>query len=108
MCLFKKKKNLAKKNSDDRALIEANSRAISLLMILSEDKEFNKSLLKLQEELKYLTPSIEDKIYSFDKKIQNLIEDLKIVLTKNGMPEVKANNLLKEIRVMISDRNTAL
>ena len=106
MCFFKKKKNLAKKNNEDRALIESNSLAINALMILSEDKEFNKSLLKLQEEIKYLIPSTQDKIYSFDKKIQHLIEDLKIVLTKNGVPELKANNILKEIRVLIADRNS--
>ncbi len=106
MGLFGKKKTDAIKNSEDRDLIEFNSKSIKSLIILCDSEEFSSKLKRVEEDLKYLTPSVTKEVYKYDQKIKACIEDLKIALTKNSMPDVKANNLLKELVVLISDRNS--
>ncbi len=110
MCFFWKKKNLANKNNEDRNLIDINYRSVESLIVLSSDQEFTTSLKKLQEQLKYLTPSTSDKVYGYDKKIKGSIEDLKIALTKDGdaQSNTKAKLLIQDIKVLIADRNAIL
>lgn len=110
MWFFGKKKTQANKNSDDRNLIDVNYRSIEALIVLSTDQEFTASLKKLQEQLKYLTPSTSDKVYGYDKKIKGCIEDLKIALTKDGDAKnnAKAKLLIQDIKVLIADRNAIL
>ena len=105
--LFEKRK-MAAKNKEDRELIEFNSKSIGVLLALTEDQALQENLKKIQEELKFLIPSPEGKIFDFDKKIKAKIEDMKILFTKNsdGKMESKINGAIRELKVLIAERNS--
>ena len=107
---FGKRKKLAQKNQLDRNVIDVNYKMIDALVVLCTDDDFNTELKKLQEQLKYQISSTNDKVCSFDKKIKSAIDDLKIALTKEGDAKnnAKAQSLLREIRVLIAERNSYL
>lgn len=107
MCFFKKKTN-ADIVKENRELISRNERQIETLMVLAgENKEFIKTLSLLQEKIRYLTPSEKESVTDYDKRIEDLIGDLKIELTKAAGEEVpqKANNLISQINLCIAERN---
>ena len=110
MCFFRKKKTSTDKITNDRELIVTNQKSIETLIALSTNEEFNESLKKLQDQIKFLTPSRSEKTYNYDKKIKGAIEDLKIALTKNGDAEnnKKVAAIIQDIKVLISDRNINL
>lgn len=109
MGLFRKKR-VSEKIGNDRELIIENERAIDALIILAADNEKIVNELKgIKEKLKYLTPSEDGKIYDFDKKIKNLIEDMRIALVKaDGETSKKVENALLQLKLTIADRNTKL
>ena len=107
MCFFRKKTeaDTVKKNRDQ---ISFNEKQIETLIVLAGGNEdYIKSLRATKEKIKYLTPSAVGKVADYDKKIKDLIDDLKIVLTKAAGEEIpqKANNLLTQINVYIAERN---
>ena len=113
--IFLRKKNNAvasgaDKNKEDRDLIAANSRAVEALLVLAENnEEFKKELRELQEQIKYLVPSPKEEVLEFDKKIRNLIGDMKIALTKtDGEDDKKTENLLKQIKLTMADRGVVI
>ena len=109
MCFFRKKR-VSEKVATDRDLVSANERAVEALLVLAENNEQLQGELKaLKEKLKYLTPSEEGKILDFDKKIKNLIEDMRIALVKaDGETNKKVENALTQIKLAIADRNAKM
>ncbi len=105
---------MAKKDSEkflmDRNLIEECEKAVSTLIILSEaDDELKSSLKVVKEKVKYLVPSVDDKIYEYDRRIKNLIDDMKIALVEaRGESNRKVRSVLAEIKVAIADRNARI
>ena len=107
MCFFKKK-SAADVAANDREMISMNEKQIASLIVLAgQDEAFIEELKAVREQIKFLTPSTNGKVVDYDKKIKGIIEDLKIVLTKaSGEPlPQKANNLLTQIKLCITDRN---
>ena len=106
MWFFKKKKESVK-NTEDRELIEMNSKMVDALIVLSSNEEFDEQLKDLKEKLKYLVPSTDEKVLKGDKKIKEALQDLKIALSKNGDVEenAKVKNLFKDVEVLIAERN---
>ncbi len=104
MCFRRKTK--AESNIQDREIIEENSKTIDVLIKLSNDEEYIEKLRYVQETLKYLTPSTDGKVYAADKKIRNIIGDLKIALNKSVDKEEckKADGLLRDLDVAIAER----
>ena len=86
MCFRRKK--ASEKVENNRELISHNARSMEALVVLArEDEELKQKFRKLEEKIKYLTPSTDGKVLDYDKKIKNLIEDLRIVLVKaDGEP----------------------
>ncbi len=103
-----------KKNNDkilnDRNLIEECEKAIDTLIILGEaDDELTSNLKIIKEKVKYLVPSNDEKIYEFDKRIKNLIEDMRIALVKADRESMKKLRLiLADLRIAIVDRNSRI
>lgn len=106
--LFFKKKKVADKTKDDRELVAENSKAVDALIILAEnDEEIVNELRLLQEKLKYLIPSGDEKVFGFDKTIKGKLGDLRIVLVKaEENCGRKAMQLITDIKVVIADRQT--
>lgn len=106
--IFKKRKSVAEKTLDDRELVATNSKAMDELIVLAKDNEdIIEELKSLQETMKYLVPSDDSKVIDYDKKIKNLIGDMRIALTKSdGEDSKKTDELLTDLKLAIADRNT--
>ena len=106
MGLFRRKKE-SDVTAENRAQISVNARSIEALIILARENEaFVAELRALQEKIKYLKPSAERTVISYDNKIKGLLEDLRIVLVKaEGNLPPKAESILTQIKVMVADRN---
>lgn len=106
----RRKKTEAEKTLDDRELVAANSKAVEALIVLAKDNEEIATELKdLQEKLKYLIPSDDPKVTDYDKKIKNLIGDMRIALTKSdGEESKKTENILTDLKLAVADRNAKL
>lgn len=104
--LFGKKK-ASEKVRNDRELIEENANSIDSLIVLAKDnEELVQKLRVLKEKLKYLTPLQDPKVTDYDKKIKNLIEDMRIALVKSdGGRTNKVDDALLNINLAITDRN---
>ncbi len=64
---------------------------------------------ELQEKLKYFIAAETKEVQACDKKIKDLIGDMRIALTKgDGETTKKAENLLTQIKLTIADRNTKM
>ncbi len=107
MGLFSKKSN-ATKNAEDRSLIEKNGKSMEALLILCKNEALGVQLKTLKEEVTYLTPSTLDKVLDCDKKIKELIGDIKIALTKNGGTDTKAEGLVNDLRLKLAERATLM
>ena len=111
MGLFHRKK-AADKSLEDKELISENERSVDALIVLAQqanNEQFVVELKQLKEKIKYLIPSTDDKVRDYDKKIKNLIGDLRIALVKGDSEvSVKANNLLTQIKLAIADRNAKI
>ena len=107
MCLFRRK-NLTENNKKDREMISLNEKSFETLLILAKEDEFKDKIRAVQNKVKYLIPSTNDKVFNYDKKIKEAIGDLKISLTKDGSVETnnKLEKLLQEIEILIAERET--
>ncbi len=107
MCFFRRKK-VAEKTKENQEAIELNSKSIDVLVVLAEGKEdVVAELNDIKEKLTFLLPS--DKAVNVDKKIKNLIGDLKIALTKSeGEMSGKVSEIIKEIELAIAERATLI
>lgn len=108
--IFKKRKTEADKTLEDRELVAENSKSIEALVVLAKDNDsIAEELRTLQEKLKYLIPSDDSKIKDYDKKIKNLIGDMRIALTKSdGEDSKKTETILTDLKLAIADRNAKL
>ena len=110
MGLFGRKKE-SDKVAENREQISVSARSIETLVVLARDNAGLIAELKaLQEQIKYLTPSSDSAVTNCDKKIKNLLEDLRIVLVKadGGQTPPKAIDTIMQIKVAIADRNAKM
>lgn len=109
---FFNKSNNAKKVAADREIISETERAIDALIILAEqipDCDFVEQFKQLKEKIKWQIPSKEDVIQDYDKKINDLIGELRVELGgDNNQVTVKVNDIVTQIKLIIADRNAKL
>ena len=93
---------------ENRQTVATNAQTVEILLVLAKGKESTvKELLKLQDELRYLTPSSDEKVKQIDEKIANELGDCKIELSKKreeGEDEKLAMHL-DNIRLKIAERS---
>ena len=108
-----KKSGKGKKSERDlllesRQLIGNNAQSVEVLLVLASGKEgMTKELKDLQEKLKYLSPSADERVKALDMKIKDALGDIKIELTKSKGSEDcgKADKFMQEIQVHIAERS---
>lgn len=103
-----KKKSKTEVILDNRKILFANLTELEALSILALDNSVISTLFSdCIEELKYATPSSRDDVKEEDKRIANLLGDLKIVVNKlnKGRGEEDTQKLLLEIKQRIAIRN---
>ncbi|MBQ8725850.1 MAG: hypothetical protein IJY84_01965 [Clostridia bacterium] len=106
MFFFKKKTN-AEKNKNDRDMIEANSKMMEALIVLTDNADLKAEFKAIEEQIKYIIPLVDDKAAEMDKKIKNAISDIKIELVKDRADDkatAKLNGLVKDLKVLIAER----
>lgn len=108
------KKQLKKTNTykilEEKEVLDANVRSIEYLIELAENYDNIKAELKvIYDRLKFSSPSSAEKIASFDKKIANKLDDVKIKLSKakvSNEDEILA--IIREIKNNIAERNSLI
>lgn len=103
-----KKKSKTEVILDNRKSLFANLTELEALSILALDNSVISTLFSdCIEELKYATPSSRDDVKEEDKRIANLLGDLKIVVNKlsKGRGEEDTQKILLEIKQRIAIRN---
>ena len=93
---------------ESRQLIGDNAQSVEVLLVLASGKEgMTKELKDLQEKLKYLSPSADERVKALDMKIKDALGDIKIELTKSKGSEDcgKADKFMQEIQVHIAERS---
>lgn len=111
MCFnwFKKKEKPAEKSKADHDTIEVAANLMGTLIVQAEDgeEEIVEDLKKLQEKIRYMTSSRDEKVMNYDKKIQNKINDFKVVmLKKSGVERKKAvDEFIRDVSILIEERN---
>ena len=108
-----KKSGKGKKSERDlllesRQLIGDNAQSVEVLLGLASGKEgMTKELKDLEEKLKYLSPSADERVKALDMKIKDALGDIKIELTKSKGSEDcgKADKFMQEIQVHIAERS---
>lgn len=110
MSIFFGKKKPADLVKEDRELVEKNAKFVDTLIVLTKGNGEAEGMLKsLQEQLKYLIPTADPKVYNADKQIGNKLGDLRIILTKaDGESTRKVQEEIQAIRIVIADRNVKL
>lgn len=94
--------------NESKDLIASNAQFIEVLLVLAKGKEnMIRELKEIQDKLKYLTPSANEKVTAIDEKIKDELGDLKIELNKKKEEEKddKALTHLENIRLKISERS---
>lgn len=104
--MIAKRNQKPKDTNTDRSLVETNANRVDVLITLSGDNaEAVANLKKLQEKLRFLPPVLDERAFAIDNKIRNLLDDLKIALTKSGGEDSKkTENIFKDIDVLIAER----
>ncbi len=110
MGLFGFGKKTSDKVKEDRELVEFNATSINSLIVLADDGSDDNALIdelkELQEKLKYLIASEKSDVVDKDKKIKNLIEDIKVYLAKGGNDKIaKVESAIKQIKLAVADRS---
>ncbi len=108
MNYFQKKQLKSTQRSEDQQLISKNAVMIDVLISLTSNATCKEELKKLQEKLQYLTASDLSKVYDGDKKIANAIDDFKQWLYKEKDDAEKTAKMIKELYVLIAERNSKL
>lgn len=69
---------------ESRRRVGDNAQSVDVLLVLASGKdEMTDKLKALQEKLKYLSPSADEKVKAIDEKIRQALDDVKIELTKS-------------------------
>ena len=108
MGLFGKKASV--KAGEDRELIKQNAAAVDALIVLAEgNTSMTEQLTDMREKIKYLVPVEDGKVSDFDKKIKNLLGDMRIALVKgDGEDTKKTERIMQQIKLAVADRNAKL
>lgn len=108
MCFFRKKKNKTTVATNDKHDVQAAfARAKHIAALAEEGSEVQKRLNVIAEELQYLSPSSKEEVLKTDKKIENMVDDLRaMVVGKKG--DEKILEELKEIDALIVYRKSLL
>lgn len=94
-------KNHQKKLLKNKDNINALVKEAENLLIISEVPEVKEKLQMAKDSIEYMKLSDKDKVKSYEKKIHNLLGDLKIVLNKKE----KAINVCEEIIKVTKQRD---
>ena len=89
-------------------LIAANTQTIEALLVLARGKENTiKELKAIQDKLRYLSPSTDERVKAIDEKIKGELGDLKIELSKKKEEEKdeKVSAHLENVRLKIAERS---
>lgn len=101
------KKSIDELRLDNINFLKKLSSTAELLITYSEKTAHHKHMKFLAEEVKYLLPIEKEDIKEIDKKISNVLGDLKILLYTNRDP-YRVEGKIKELDKLIDERNSKI
>ncbi|MEG1509401.1 MAG: hypothetical protein RR454_02980 [Clostridia bacterium] len=101
MCFCKRKNQSTKGNN----LANLSSK-IDVLLTINSDEAVKKALIELQEIIKFSNPCQNKVVLDIEKKINNTLDDIKILLASNKSVD-KIFNAIKDATVAMAERNNA-
>lgn len=104
MCRKRDKSSIS---AEDRELIENNANAVNTLIVMAkENADVIDALKQLQNKLRYLIASDNQKALKIDGVIQNQLQDMKIYLNKAKTLDLSViEDSVREIEISIVSRN---
>jgi hypothetical protein len=105
MGLFKRKPNKEELIKQQNARLNELASSCEVLIQLSKSQEVKDKISKIQDDIRYSIPTINEEALVFDKKIESRLGDLKIAVTCNSATN-RINYLCDEINKMIILRNS--
>ena len=104
MCFFRKKKSEREKLLENKHQVEDMASSIDVLLSIgAENEELCGILKEVQDKIKYFNPSVNEDVLLLDKKISNVLGDLKIEINKAKSKEdySKAIETAKDIQISL-------
>ena len=108
MLFFKKKVKVSDENiQQNKYAIEELAGSIDSIVAGMENEEFIKRMRDIQEKIKYFNPTCDQRALDLDKKIADLIGDIKIEVVKNKeeSAQEKIGGMITRIEMLVPDRN---
>lgn len=108
MCFFKKK-HTVDKNKESKELVSAIAGKAKALVVLATNENNKKQLEELANQVEYMDVSPKEEVKKIDRKISDLLDDMKIQLTRSERKgsDAELDKLIKEIQVKLVERKTA-
>lgn len=109
MCFFRRKKQQAEKELNDRSRdIAAEIRTgLEKALLIIKDEEAKAVLEAMHDELLYLPPSPRPEVYAIDEKIRNSISDIRRLANADKPKMKEINEAITEIKSLLLDRKLA-
>ena len=99
----KREKKLVKDTVEDMQLMACNR--ISVLMEMTDNKDYKLMLDSLREDMKFLSPSVLSSAEKVEHKILSKLDDIKIIVS-NPKKDARVIDEINELRVLIAERKT--
>jgi len=103
MALFRKSKDKERKEYIN--YLQKMASTCELLVKYSEATEHHSRVEHMADEIRYLIPFQKEDILIIDKKIKNVLDDLKILLYTNRDP-YRVKSKLNEVEILIKERSS--
>lgn len=106
MGLFRKRKGEEKMRYNAKNMQNLAAQ-VDVLLEMCTNEEIDAKLLKLKDDIAFSNPSEKDDVLKCEKKIENLLGDLKIKISA-GKDSEKINGVIDEIKIALAERNSKL
>lgn len=106
--MFKKKKSLEEKRKKSLRNKSELIDKFDILIVMAKEDAHKEKLKMIKDELIFSLTGFKYDTYTNDKKIMNLLEDLRILLSSKKPDIPKIDNNLKDLELLVVIRNQNL
>lgn len=107
MFFFKKKKDTVVENRDDEDLINQIHGGLKSVVVRASGQEVKDFANELFRRIEYIPVSPKSQVHKVDQKIINQLSECAVVLNKDPNNSEKAMAVLKEIEILLIQREVA-
>ncbi len=110
MLFSKKSKRSDDTLKDNKKTIDYNAALIDVLIVMVDDESIKAKFEEIKHNMLYLETSYNDKVIQADKKIGDMIGDIKVAINKAQKTNdyAETNSLINKLEQLIAERNAYL